>query len=537
MAGYQNENLSEIVKQKIKLFTKESYFKYFNYILIEKSKNLSAFKKISSLSYSIDLLSKEKYKLRSKEKKLSLWHIIMSLICNNNTKNLDYYKKNDFNLNPICYSYITNLCQKKMKLLIAFSISHKLPLEMLVKYYLDLCTNQINQKEFYNNTQNETNINNNINNYNTNILNKSRASRLIDFRKIIKKSNQKNLLKEQNSYGINNNSNNITTNNNIMDKKNSNQKGKQLEYSNSFTRLFIGEIDPNSVKERFLSNMVVKKKIQLHLYSSYTELSNMYLKRLYKKLFKKDNKDAIDNDIVTVINQFKNDAGVVQNYQRNILVIEKKNNKEKEYDEVKEKLENELKNQKKLYMEQNNENYNSNINNINNYSNGKFKKRKKTRFLSLSPNSQNINFNKILFNPKKKSFNRLNYYNFNNNNCLNNEKNHCLSFNISSNRIRNTSEKNNSRLNIRKEMSPRIGMSNSTINIKFKNNNINPKFNTLFINDLKIKKNSFKRSNSILMGIKKKYEKFNEKNIFEKKKNYKLKNFLNRNDFFFTKIN
>ena len=74
---------------------------------------------------------------------------------------------------------------------------------------------------------------------------------------------------------------------------------------------------------------------------------------------------------------------------------------------------------------------------------------------------------KILFNPKKKSFNRLNYYNFNNNNCLNNEKNHCLSFNISSNRIRNTSEKNNSRLNIRKEMSPRIGMSNSTINIKF----------------------------------------------------------------------
>ena len=92
MAGYQNENLSEIVQQKIKLFTKESYFKYFNYILIEKSKNLSAFKKISSLSYSIDLLSKEKYKLRSKEKKLSLWHIIMSLICNNNTKNLDYSK-------------------------------------------------------------------------------------------------------------------------------------------------------------------------------------------------------------------------------------------------------------------------------------------------------------------------------------------------------------------------------------------------------------------------------------------------------------
>jgi len=52
-----------------------------------------------------------------------------------------------------------------------------------------------------------------------------------------------------------------------------------LEYSNSFTRLFIGETDEASIRERYLSNMIVKKQKQLHLLNSYSELSVMYLKK------------------------------------------------------------------------------------------------------------------------------------------------------------------------------------------------------------------------------------------------------------------
>ena len=52
MSDYQNDYLGEAVRQKIKLFTKESYFKCFNYILTEKSQNLPAFKKFSNISFS-----------------------------------------------------------------------------------------------------------------------------------------------------------------------------------------------------------------------------------------------------------------------------------------------------------------------------------------------------------------------------------------------------------------------------------------------------------------------------------------------------
>ena len=44
-------------------------------------------------------------------------------------------------------------------------------------------------------------------------------------------------------------------------KKNSDKKGSNiqpLEYDNSYTRLFIGETDEVSVRERYLSNMVTK---------------------------------------------------------------------------------------------------------------------------------------------------------------------------------------------------------------------------------------------------------------------------------------
>ena len=45
-----NEVLQEIIINKIKLFTKENYFRYFSSILIELSHNILAFQKKTSLS-------------------------------------------------------------------------------------------------------------------------------------------------------------------------------------------------------------------------------------------------------------------------------------------------------------------------------------------------------------------------------------------------------------------------------------------------------------------------------------------------------
>ena len=127
--------------------------------------------------------------------------------------------------------YVLFYSHKKLRLLSSFSITHKIPLDVLVKFYLDLCINQINQKE----TETENN--------------KFESSlKIIDFKKS-KKNSSKPILKKQNNQIINNNSN--------KEKKQNFLGVSQIDYSNSFTRLFIGEIDPSSVRERYLSNIVV----------------------------------------------------------------------------------------------------------------------------------------------------------------------------------------------------------------------------------------------------------------------------------------
>lgn len=490
MNDYQNNYLGEAVRHKIKLFTKEIYFNYFNHILIEKSKNFSAFEKINTLSFSIEKLLKEKTK--NKYKKIdktknskSLWNLIMLLICNaSNQKNVEY-SKNEFNLNPICYMYLTNLCQKKLKLLISFSNNHNIPLDTLVKFYLDLCTNQINQKEIDNNIMNE---------------NSQKTSKIIDYKKVTQKNKKLN-------------------NSKIYEKKNPILGPSQIEYPNSFTRLFIGEIDPVSVRERYLSNIVVKKLKQMHLYNSYTDLSNLYLKRLYKKLFKKDNK-GVDKDMMDILNKFKNDTKKVENYQRNASYNDKKNIKSSYYDEDKENLEMQLKRQKNLYMEQKSIEQN------------KIKKRKNYRFLSLSPTI--LRNNTKLNSRKSNCINIINNYR---NNLINNSKTtrySSINFPIYK-KIRCFSVNTNSRNDIKSNNSHKIGSLNSTINVKKEYRNNSQNYETLFKNDLQVRKDILKKNRNILMKLKRNLDVKN--NIFTKRRRIKLKNYLQNEDFFFTKMN
>ena len=495
MNDFQNNYLSEAVRHKVKLFTKAQYFKCFNYILSEKAKTMPAFKKISAIPFSTEILLKEKEKIRNKlkliklekEKSKSLWNTIMLLICNVPNKKKLEYKKNEFNLNPICYSYITHLCKNKLKLLSSFSYTHKFPLDIIVKYYLDLCINQIND------------INNKF----------GKSIKLIDYKKLAKKSSTQILLKRQTA------SKNI--NNKSGEKKKSILGPPPIKYSNSFTRLFIGETDPKSVRERYFSNIVVKKLKQLHLYNSYQDLSNMYLKRLYNKLFKKDQKGIIDNDMAEILDKFKYDTKKVENFQRNALSFEKKNIRDNYVDEEKQNLVNQLERQKSLYME---------------FKNEKINKNKRKKNFKLSPILiRNDNKNKIRLrknNSKIGGYSSIIFSSSNNNN-----KSQYLSFNQSSKRLR-CSSANHSRNYLKNKLENKIGLSDSCINIYNKSKN-DKKYKSIINNDLKIKKEVIRKSNNILKRMNKRMS--DSKYNFQKNKKIKFKNYLKNEDFFFSNMN
>ena len=314
-----NDVLQEIILNKIKLFTKENYFKYFSNILLELSHNILAFQKKSSLSVSITFNPKEKIHK-------SWWQLIAKLIFPIKDS---YYEQNDDEsenepeLNPLCFEYLKNLCHKKMKHLTSLSLTEQVPLKRIIPLYLNLCEKQIKI-----NKEKQLGIYQHYDKENS-------------YSKLIKKT--ANLFNKQNSFL---NRTQIKINQKKIGGKNL-PSIQQLDYSNSFTRLFIGETDEDSIRERYLSNMVVKKHKQLHLLNSYMDLSSMYLKRMYYKLFKKEGgKGVMDKDMINVINQFENDHKKVENFQRNVASSDKGH----QFDYTKNQLLLELQNQKQKYI-------------------------------------------------------------------------------------------------------------------------------------------------------------------------------------------
>ena len=314
-----NEFLQEIILNKMKLFTKENYFRDFSSILIELSHNILAFQKKTSLSLSISSNPKEKVHQ-------SWWQLIAKLIFplkNNYSDENEEEYENDSDLNPLCFEYLKSLCHKTMKNLTNLSLTEKIPLKRIIPLYLNLCEKQIktNREKKYGLYPRYDNENN--------------------YTKIMKKSSNMDI--RQNSFL---NRTQIKINPKKPGSKNL-PSIQQLDYSNSFTRLFIGETDEDSIRERYLSNMVVKKHKQLHLLNSYMDLSSMYLKRMYYKLFKKEGgKGMMDKDMINVINQFENDHKKVEIYQRNAVSSDKGHH----FDLTKNQLLMELQHQKQKYI-------------------------------------------------------------------------------------------------------------------------------------------------------------------------------------------
>ena len=457
-----NDVIQEIIINKIKLFTKDNYFKYFSNILVELSHNILAFQKKSSLSITISSNTKDKHR--------SWWLLITILILRIKEQyfeqNEDEYE-NDSDLNPLCFEYLKNLCHKTMKNLTSLSLTEQIPLKRIIPLYLNLCEKQIKlnkEKQFgiYRRHDKENN-----------------------YTKIIKKTAP--ILFKQNSFL---NRTQIKINPKKVGGKNM-PSIQQLDYSNSFTRLFIGETDEDSIRERYLSNMVVKKHKQLHLLNSYMDLSSMYLKRMYYKLFKKEGgKGVMDKDMINVINQFENDHKKVENFQRNVVSSEKGH----QFDYMKNQLLLELQNQKQKYIKK-----------------PKKKKKNKNTFMTTSISRNNeivkmnqdaINSNKnILGKNKTKSQSSL----------INNDNKTYNDIFLLGRKIVN-SHGNNRYKNIKK--------SYSVLNRKNK------------YNDRKI----YRSSSAISKRYNNDYSRWNNATIFnENRKKYYL-NYMNNNDFFFSKV-
>ena len=293
MNNIPDDVLEEIILNKVKLFTIEEYYRYFRSILLELYKNIGAFKKKESLDKSITL------KLKEKNNNKSLWYIITILIFpfHAQLSEESYYEPYS-NLNPLCFQYLKNLCYSKIKKLTNLSVVEQVPMDRVLPVYIELCEKKM-------------------------ISNKERKRGIL----FKKSGNFIQINKDKRSSLLIPRPNSILPRPKLNLKKISGKNGpsiQPLEYSNSFTRLFIGETDEASIKERYLSNLIVKRQKQLHLLNSYGEISYMYLKKMYKKLFKnEEKKGAIDYDMINLMNQFENDHKKIDNFHRSALSSEK----------------------------------------------------------------------------------------------------------------------------------------------------------------------------------------------------------------------
>ena len=337
-----NDNLSKEIYHKIKLFTNEKYFKLFAYMLTEKSKNISAFKNISSLALSMDNLAKEKElkklkklnktKIDEKRNKFSPWFYLMMYICNiKNKKKFIKLEKNALDIDPIIFAYMVNFCKNKVKLLNNLSIHRHLKLNNLVKFYLDLCSYNILLKKEINSKNDENDDENNII-YNDNDYSRRRTG-------TIRKINM-NL---ENDYQITKRDTKLRLSNYLESKSIKNKK--TIKYSNSFTRLFIGETDQKSLRERYISYKFIKNFCDLKLFNKKINLKSLCIKKLYNELSQKE--DSIDSGMNIILNKFKQDSKLVESYKKHSKSLGKK---EKNLDKDKEDIKEQFKNNMGIYI-------------------------------------------------------------------------------------------------------------------------------------------------------------------------------------------
>ena len=312
-------NVEKYILNNVKLFTNIKYFKLFNTILINTSKNIFSYQKYNTLFDKVDN-NKNNIKLMIKNNN-SYWFILMKIILNK----LELKEKSIFTIdqnynidsNPIISLYLIKLCKTKIQKLLKLSIKLKAPLNNLIRLYLDLCDKQMypEKYEMLNNKKKKKSME--ISLENTNKYNNSQATRLYSSSK--NKINKNNKIKK--ILSLNNINHNDNNSHDDEDDENNVQKkygiGKlKLSYCNSLSRLFIGDTDEKSVKEKYLENITVKKEQKLKVKGVNMTKAESYTKRLINEI--KHKGVIIDQNLAKIIDKFNKEQKVLEEYKKSL---------------------------------------------------------------------------------------------------------------------------------------------------------------------------------------------------------------------------
>lgn len=369
----KNDTIFQI-KTKVLLYRNKKYFKIFRNIFITNTLEI-----ISSKN-KVHMVTNKKIDEttnKAKEKK-SLWEVIEKNIkkekkiidydLNNykvrrNEENEDehfldylYNQTNLIQVNNIVYSYLNKVAIIKLNKLLSISNKDKIPLINLMKIYLGLCSENFISLKRVNNTiaigRNSQHIlikkiskrykTNEKTNQNRNALlnedNKSsnkipliklKLDKKLSIDKLndsIKKTislNQSNIIEENERQKNNSKSEyddaiyeELKKSISKLTQKNKGINSKIL-YSSSFTRLFIGETDKESIREKYLSNFEIKKEKKLDKNKD-KNLSSIYLKVFLNRLEqnKKNQLPVLEKGVESILVKFKKNQEIIDKFTR-----------------------------------------------------------------------------------------------------------------------------------------------------------------------------------------------------------------------------
>ena len=292
-------DVEEYIHQKVKIFKNKTYFKLFQTILINLSKNITIYRKQYSLSGRMENNNSN----NGKKEKISFWFYIMKIVLDKlKAKEKAFFIKNNLDVNPLVFSYLVKLCKIKMVKLEKLSISENAPMENLIRLYLDLCQKEINPKiEDQNEEQKSTleivdNKNNKLSPKKTNQIKGNKN----DNKREEEDLNENDVKKK---YGI----------------------GKiRLTYNRSLCRLFIGDTDEKSVQKKHLMGITVKKDRTLKINGIQMGKSESYAKRIINEIGEEKGY-YIDDDLHKILNKFKREQKFLDDYKKNLKLEQNEN--------------------------------------------------------------------------------------------------------------------------------------------------------------------------------------------------------------------
>ena len=331
--------LEKIMKLKIILFTHENSFFNFNNVLHKLAYEIYIDRQHDSLT--------DRIEKRNKNFVSSKWFYIMKLMFSkmmipdyskfkdleNKSKDFLIKNLNSYEIDKLQFYYLKSICINKLKKLNFLSFKLKISLINIIRIYSDLCIKEITKKrnvhlytlkgdELLFNKNKKISINKK---YNFHLGNKQKSTKMSTllfnslFKSEIPTSRENKKRKDSIITNIISKNNNTI---NLFGKRN-NSANQKILYCNSFTRLFIGETDKDSIIERHLSNILVLKPTDLKINGSYIDLSERYLLKIFSNL-KKNKKLLIDESLKETLEKFKVNQKYLDNFNKRNSIKESK---------------------------------------------------------------------------------------------------------------------------------------------------------------------------------------------------------------------